>query len=123
MTAAALLGLLDSLGVELQTDGARLRWRPAGAVRPELRGRILAHRDALITLLTGPTGPTGVGPAAGDSVAAGCPSCRQPLDGRGRCWRCCDRLCSRCGRQTGTAFIELCCACGQTWNGNLGEPL
>src|SRR6516162_9673626 len=31
--------------------------------------------------------------------------------GKNCCWRCCDRRCP-CGRQTGSAFIELCCICG-----------
>jgi hypothetical protein len=41
-----------------------------------------------------------------------CPGCKRPLDQKGRCWRCSYRLCSRCGQDTGSAFIELCIRCG-----------
>jgi hypothetical protein len=42
-----------------------------------------------------------------------CPNfnCRQPLDLKRCCWRCCDRLCP-CGKLTGSALIGLCVRCG-----------
>ena len=49
----------------------------------------------------------GVVTAQGDA----CLKCRGPLDARHRCWKCCDRRCSRCGKATGSAFIELCLSC------------
>jgi hypothetical protein len=39
-----------------------------------------------------------------------CPTCSRPLDDRGRCWKCCNRLCP-CGRLTGSAFIAVCLLC------------
>lgn len=45
-------------------------------------------------------------------------SCGRQYDAKGACWRCCDRLCERCGRKTGSAFIQQCCACGN----QEGEP-
>jgi superfamily I DNA/RNA helicase len=42
-----------------------------------------------------------------------CPTCRRQPDEKRRCWKCCDRACSRCGRQTGSAFIELCFQCSR----------
>lgn len=90
-----LLDDLAALGIRLHVlpDG-RLGYRASrGILTPELRERIVTARRELLALL----GP--------------CPSCRTPLD-RGRCWRCMWRQCSRCGKQTGSAFIETCCACG-----------
>jgi hypothetical protein len=109
--SAALLADLRSRGIELQTDGARIRWRPREAVGPDLRDAILANRDALIALLSGP----------GAAPAAACPRCGRPPDGEGRCWRCCDRACCECGRPTGTAFVARCVACGHRFNGNRGN--
>ena len=40
-----------------------------------------------------------------------CPGCGKAMDVSRRCWRCHYRACTRCGRNTGTAFIELCIAC------------
>jgi hypothetical protein len=126
MSASDLLASLRSLGVDLQTDGTRLRWRPPSAVGPELRERILANREALLGLLIAPGAPLaapGAGIATGPPNAAACPSCRRPLDLKGRCWRCCDRACARCGRPTGSAFIATCCPCGNALNGTIGDPL
>ena len=125
MSAFSLLTDLRRLGVELQTDGYRLRWRPERIVAPEMAEEILANREGLIGLLTAPSAPA----VAGDvgvwtdfGNVAICPSCRHPLDLKGRCWRCCDRACSECGRPTGSAFIATCCSCGHAFNGNRGEP-
>jgi hypothetical protein len=40
-----------------------------------------------------------------------CPLCRRPLDGKQRCWKCCDRLCADCGKPTGNAFMRYCMLC------------
>lgn len=48
------------------------------------------------------------------SIAAAepeCPGCRQPLDDKGRCWRCSYRRCKGCGKDTGSAFIRFCILC------------
>ena len=124
MTAVEdLLRRLRRAGVELQSDGTRLRWRPEAGVGPELRKEILASRAALILLLAVPTVPTvpaerAFHPPAGEQTYSeppsppGCPQCQGPLDDRRRCWGCCERRCSGCGRPTGSAFIAFCWPCG-----------
>jgi hypothetical protein len=136
MTAAAvLLAELHAMGVELQTDGARLRWRPRDAVSRDLQNEILAQRTALVSVLTRPAGPapgsqklpawppTHCPDAAQGAGIAACSACRRPLDARCRCWPCCDRLCCDCGQATGSAFVARCTACGHRLNGNRGDPL
>jgi hypothetical protein len=51
--AEALLAELRSRGVELETDGARLRWRPRGAVTPALAEQVREHKAELVALLDG----------------------------------------------------------------------
>src|SRR5262245_29945533 len=98
--AEALLADLRSRGIELQTDGARLRWRPAFLVSPGVERTILAHKAGLIALLTGPA-------AAGRM----CPACSWPLDSGLRCPKCPDRLCVECGRLTGSYLVMRCVPC------------
>ncbi len=105
MTAAGLLADLRSRGVQLETDGTRLRWRPAFLVTGPLAERIRSQRAELIRLLRGP-----------DS-AERCPLCRWPLDSAHRCPKCFDRLCVSCGKTTGSYFICACVTCGN----NLAE--
>src|SRR5262245_26639176 len=93
--AADLLADLRSRGVEVETDGARLRWRPAFLVSAPTAERIRACRVGLIRLLSAPDG--GKEPA--------CPKCGWPLDSARRCPKCFDRLCVECGRPTGSYFI------------------
>jgi hypothetical protein len=101
--AAALLADLRSRGIELETDGARLRWRPAFLVPKPLAERIRSHHAGLIELLTGP-----------DRLER-CPACRWPLDSARRCPKCFDRLCVDCGRPTGSYFILRCVGCGHAF--------
>ncbi len=101
--ATALLADLRSRGVELDTDGARLRWRPAFLVNAPQAELIQAHRAGLIGLLTGP------------DCLERCPACRWPLDSARRCPKCFDRLCVDCGRLTGSYFILRCVACGHAF--------
>jgi len=96
----ALYADLRSRGIELETDGERLRWRPATLVSPGVARRILAIRSDLIALLR-----SGV-------VPSGCPQCDWTLDSARRCPKCFDRVCSRCPRMTGSYFIRLCLLCG-----------
>jgi hypothetical protein len=49
-----------------------------------------------------------------------CPNCDRPLDGKRRCWHCCDRRCA-CGRMTSSAFIATCLLCEH--KGTLGANL
>jgi hypothetical protein len=99
----ALLADLRSRGIEVQTDGTRLRWRPAFMVTVPLAEQIQSHRGGLIELLTGP------------NSLRRCPACRRPLDSKQRCPRCFDRLCADCGRLTGSYFIQRCVICGHAF--------
>jgi hypothetical protein len=98
--AAALLADLRSRGIELQTDGSRIRWRPAFMVSEFLAERVRSERAGLIDLLTGP-----------DRLER-CPRCRRHLDSDRRCPKCFDRLCLGCGNPTGSYFIMQCVQCG-----------
>jgi hypothetical protein len=101
----ALLADLRSRGIELETDGARLRWRPGFLVTAPLAEQIRSHRAGLIELLAGP-----------DRLER-CPACRWPLDAARRCPKCFNRRCVDCGRLTGSYFIRRCVTCGHA----LGE--
>src|SRR5262245_4662014 len=108
--AEGLLADLRSRGIELETDGTRLRWRPVFLVNAPLVERIQQHRPELIGLLTGP-----------DCVER-CPLCHWPLDSAQRCPKCCDRLCVGCGRPTGSYFIMTCMVCSSGTATNNEEP-
>ena len=108
MTAAqALLADLRSRGIELESDGSRLRWRPAFLVTAAQEELIRSLRAELVGLLAGPT--------AWRSDA--CPQCGWSLDSARRCSKCCDRLCVDCGRVTGSYFVMRCVACGHACRG------
>jgi hypothetical protein len=102
-TAEALLADLRSRGVDLETDGVRLRWRPAFLVTARQAESIRAGREGLIELLAGP-----------DRLPR-CPTCTWPLDSARRCPKCFDRLCVGCGRPTGSYFVLRCIACGHAF--------
>jgi hypothetical protein len=108
--AEALLADLCSRGIELETDGARLRWRPAFLVTEPQAELIRSHRAGLIDLLSGP-----------DRIQR-CPACRWPLDSAQRCPKCFDRRCVDCGRATGSYFIMRCVACGYAFVENVSTP-
>lgn len=93
-SAHVLLDDLDRAGVHLyRLDGGQLGCRaPKGALTAEARERIAAHRAELLEAL------------------GNCPECKRPLK-RGICWRCHWRRC-RCGKPTGSAFIQTCILCG-----------
>lgn len=42
-----------------------------------------------------------------------CLSCKRLRDEKSRCWKCFTRLCSVCGRDTGSCFIMMCLRCGK----------
>jgi hypothetical protein len=91
---------LRSRGIDLETDGARLRWRPAFMVTGPLAEAVQAHKGELVRLLTGP------------DCLERCPACRWPLDSKRRCPKCLDRLCVDCGRLTASYFVMRCLVCG-----------
>src|SRR5437764_3160967 len=49
--AAELLGALQRRGVDLVLSGDRIRYRPRGAVTPELRSALIEHKAELLALL------------------------------------------------------------------------
>jgi hypothetical protein len=101
-TAEALLADLRSRGVELETDGTRMRWRPPLMVTGPQAEQVRLHKAELIALLAGP------------DLLKRCPKCGWPLDSHQRCPKCFDRLCKNCGRMTGSYFFMLCMPCGVT---------
>jgi hypothetical protein len=98
-TAVDLLARCRALGVELGavSGGTALSWEAAVDPPADLLAALTANKAELLALVRGPHG--------------NCDQCGRPLDAKRRCWRCHDRLCA-CGRPTGSAFIELCCICG-----------
>jgi hypothetical protein len=100
--AEALLANLRSRGIELETDGTRIRWRPAFMVTAPQVEQIGFHRGELMALLANP----------GTCDGLACPACRWPMDAVRRCPKCFDRLCVDCGRMTGSYFIMRCVLCG-----------
>jgi hypothetical protein len=99
--ASALLADLQSRGIEFETDGIRLRWRPAFLVTAQQAELVQTHRRALIDLLKCP-----------DRIER-CPVCSWPLDSALRCAKCFDRMCGGCKKLTGSYFIARCVLCGQ----------
>ena len=51
-----------------------------------------------------------------------CPTCSGQLTAEGVCWHCCDRPCRGCGRNTGSAFIDICWPCWFREQGAEGGP-
>jgi hypothetical protein len=92
LTPAEILTDLRARGVSLETDGTRIRWRPAGAVSPELAAVILAAKAEIVPLL----------------APEWCGGCGGRVDEKRRCWKCHTRPCEVCGRSTGSAFIRTC---------------
>lgn len=95
-TVPVLLARCQAFGIDLSAGpSGALYWEADDDPPAALLADLAEHKAAVLAVLLGMI----------------CDSCRQPLDGKGRCWRCCDRRC-HCGRPTGSAFIELCCICG-----------
>jgi hypothetical protein len=114
MNAADLLADLSCRGFTLAAEEHGIRIRPASHLSPEVRHVIVANRAELLKLLKGGLHP--------GSKTLSCLRCGRLLDSKRRCWRCCDRIC-RCGGLSGSAFIELCVACGHEFNGNRGDSI
>lgn len=106
----AFLADLRARGIELETDGSRLRWRPAFLVNGPQEEQLLRLRAELIELLRQPAAST-IDP---------CPSCQRPLDSQRRCPRCFDRLCVDCGKETGSYFLMRCVVCSYRWQAQPG---
>lgn len=108
MRAAELLMDLGRLGIRLEADGERLRYRPQSALTPELLDRLKAHKGELLTLLLRPAdfgadnAPNAEPTPISDRVAITQPVCRCG----GATWRdvpihdgqSVRRDCGRCGR-------------------------
>jgi hypothetical protein len=98
MIASELVARCRSLGVELGAAGDSLVCEAAVPPSAELLADLTAHKAEVLALVRSPNG--------------NCDQCGHALDDKRRCWRCCDRLCSRCGGATGSAFFALCWQCG-----------
>ena len=112
MTAVVeLLSRCRAMGIELAVGagGAALVWEWGRDADPpaDLLADLSANKSAVLALVRGPHG--------------NCHQCGRALDDRRRCWRCCDRLCP-CGRPTGSAFIEVCIACGLALDAGAAVP-
>lgn len=94
-----LIAALESRSFHLRMEGGQVYISPASALTPEDRAAIAADKPALLAALA-------------ERERNVCPNCKRKLDGRRRCWECCERRCSGCDRGTGSAFIELCIRCG-----------
>lgn len=94
MTAAVLIDCCRTFGVTLAAgpDGT-LAWEADDDPPAGLLAELGEHKAEVLALLTA------------------CPQCHRLMDGKRRCWRCCNRLCETCGRPTGSAFIALCLLC------------
>ena len=81
MTATAILGELQRLGVSLEVVGDRLRYRPREAVTPDLVEALRKQKGELLKVLTMPA--TGHGLCPGPEYCSGCYSVGM-VDGRER---------------------------------------
>ena len=90
------LETLAGRGFTLGLEGGKLMVSPASKLTDGDREFIRRHRADLVERV----------------AALVCPACRRPADARGRCWQCCERVCEKCRKATGSAFIALCCECG-----------
>ncbi len=89
--AVELLARCRAAAVELGvgSGGASLLWEAVGDPPADLLADLAANKAEVLALIRGPHGS--------------CDSCGRALDGKRRCWRCCDRPCVDCGRPTGSA--------------------
>jgi len=62
VTAAALVADLAALGIQLEADGERLRFRPCEKVTPDLAAKLRTHKAALLAMLA-PNPPSPPTPA------------------------------------------------------------
>jgi hypothetical protein len=133
-SASELLIRCRALGVDLAAgpDGA-LSWEadsdPPDGLLADLRRLkpqlLLLLRPQALSPSVRPAIPSKPSAAAPDpSVLAAlqapprcCPECRGSLDQKARCWKCCERLCGRCGRATGSAFLQHCLVCDGAFRG------
>jgi hypothetical protein len=104
-------------GLSLRVDGGRLVIR--GPKRfADVAQRLLERKADVLAALqawgktSSPCSPSSPPPPPAEGRR--CPDCGGRLDQKARCWTCCERLCSQCGKATGSAFIELCLHCGRS---------
>jgi hypothetical protein len=94
MTARELLADCSALGVAATPGpGDTLEWEAEAGRSGALLEALAARKWEMLALLV-------------------CPGCRGPFEVRGHRWKCRGRV-SSFGWPTGSAFIELCCLCGQ----------
>ncbi len=101
--AQVLFADLLAKGIELETNGDGIRWRPSFLLNAKTVARILEHKVEIIALIQ-----QGYSPPR-------CPKCEKVLDSKARCTECWDRICADCGQWTGTAFVARCWPCSFRW--------
>jgi hypothetical protein len=106
VTPDSLLADLRTRGFDVGVTDGRLRVSPGSRLTPADRAAIRSHLPALVGLVGG---------------LPRCARCGRPVDGKGRCWRCCDRACEGCGRGTGSPFLATCLVCD--FAGGAGQPI
>jgi hypothetical protein len=124
--AARLLACCRVLGIDLTAgpDGT-LSWEADEDPPAHLLTDLRRHKPQLLVLLraeaispcSGPSPPAPASTTATPPSGRRCPACGGPLDAKARCWKCCERLCSQCGRPTGSAFLQLCLSCDGAFRG------
>jgi hypothetical protein len=108
MTLADFFTAINAAGIRLAAAGEHLELRGSpDAVTPDIRAGAAEHKAELLALLT--SSPKEMSLETVERSQATYLPCVCPT---GRCWRCCNRPCERCGKPTGSAFIRTCIACG-----------
>lgn len=126
MTGRELLADLAACGVLVSAKEGKLSYRaPPGLLTDAMKAKLSHYRDEILAALGVPI-PKAEAPTSQvidiripdgrvftvEIESLLCPGCKKPLDEKARCWKCDYRICTGCGKASGSAFIELCTACG-----------
>lgn len=85
---------LESRGFTLSIAKGNLSILPGSKLTDDDKQIITSHRQLLM-----------------DVIGRRCLGCKKLRDEKSRCWKCFTRLCSICGRDTGSCFIQMCLRC------------
>jgi hypothetical protein len=114
MTTDELFEKLAGVGLQvvLGGDGNPRVVGKKELLTPALFAVLAIHKANILSRLGQSTTPQ---PVIYQYAGQPCLFCRQPTDKKGICWQCGERICTGCGRGTGSVFIELCHVCGSKW--------